>query len=380
MLVAGVMSGTSADGVDVALVDLRGAPPRLQWNVVHVATYPYPPEVRAAILEAMQPETGTVDRLCVLNMRLGEIFAQAVLQAIEEAGLHPREVALIGSHGQTVWHAPDANPPATLQLGEAAVIAERTGIPVVSNFRARDMAAGGQGAPLVAYVDVLLLTHPQRVRAAQNVGGIANVTYLPPQEGDDALGKAFAFDTGPGNVLIDLAVARLTGGAQTYDRDGQLAAQGQVDETLLRAWLQHPYYQKPPPKSTGRELFGPAYLDELWAQAQARGLRGEDILATLTALTAHTIAWAYREFLPAYPEEVIVSGGGAHNPVLMDHLRRLLAPAQVRTSDELGLPVDAKEALAFAILAYETWHGRPGNLPAATGARRPVVLGDITLA
>ncbi len=378
MLIAGVMSGTSADGVDVALVDVRGAPPRLQWRVVHVGTYPYPPDVREAILEAMQPGTGTVDRLCVLNARLGEIFAQAVLQTIDEAGLHPRDVALIGSHGQTVWHAPEADPPATLQLGEAAVLAERTGIPVVSNFRARDMAAGGQGAPLVAYVDVLLLTHRERVRAAQNIGGIANVTFLPP-EGQDAMAP-FAFDTGPGNVLIDLAVARVTAGQQTYDRDGQLAARGRVDDDLLAWLLAHPYYQKPPPKSTGREVFGPAYLDEIWREAQARGLRGEDVIATLTALTAHSIARAYRAFLPRYPDEVIVSGGGAHNPVLMAHLIRLLAPARVRTSDALGLPIDAKEAIAFAILAHETWHGRPGNLPAATGARRAVVLGDITLA
>lgn len=376
MRVVGLMSGTSADGIDVAVVDIQGEPPLLSWHLECYTTIPHPPEIRAAIFKVMQPETGTVDRVCEVNALLGEQFARATLDALSSCGLSPRDVDLIGSHGQTIWHAPHASPPATLQIGEAAIIAERTGIPVVSNFRARDMAAGGQGAPLVAYVDVLLLTHEARVRAAQNIGGIGNVTFLPPLSRPDV--DPMAFDTGPGNVLIDHVVSLATEGRWTYDADGALAAQGRVDEAFLAELLADPYYRLPPPKSTGREHFTREYAREVWNQGLARGLRGPDIVATVTALTAHTIAQSYRDFLPLFPEEIIVSGGGAHNPVLMAMLADLLHPGRVIPSDEVGIPVDAKEALAFAILAYETWHGRPGNLPQATGARRRVVLGTVT--
>jgi anhydro-N-acetylmuramic acid kinase len=376
MLVAGLMSGTSADGTDVAIVEIEGAPPRLRWQLRYHTTIPHPAELRAAILTAMQPETGRVDQLCLLNVSLGEQFARAALTGIARAGLTPAQVQLIGSHGQTFWHAPEARPAATLQLGEAAVIAERTGIPVVSNFRARDMAAGGQGAPLVPYVDLLLLAHPERVRAVQNIGGIGNVTFVPPHNRPD-LGPV-AFDTGPGNVLLDDAAARITGGKLHYDQDGLLAAQGRVDELLL-AWLMaEPYFHRRPPKSTGRELFNPALAQAIWDRASQQGLAAGDVIATLTALTAQTIAGAYRDFLPCLPDEVIISGGGGRNLTLMRMLAELLAPAQLIPSDRLGIPGDAKEALAFAILAYETWHGRPGNLPAATGASRAVVLGQIT--
>lgn len=370
------MSGTSADGTDVALVEIEGAPPALQWRLLHHTTMPHPPDLRAAILDATHPASSSVDRLCGLNVALGEQFARAALAGIAEAGLTPTQVDLIGSHGQTVWHAPEASPAGTLQLGEAAVIAERTGLPVVSNFRARDMAAGGQGAPLVAYVDVLLFTHPERVRAAQNIGGIANVTFLPPRSRPDL--HPFAFDTGPGNVLLDQMAARISGGDLTCDRDGTLAAQGSVAPDLLAELLAHPYFARRPPKTTGRELFSTAFAEEVWGRAQAQGLPPEDVMATLTALTAHSIARAYRDFLPAFPEEVIVSGGGARNPTLMRMLTRALEPARVLPSDALGVPGDGKEALAFAILAYETWHGRPGNLPAATGAHHPVILGQLT--
>ncbi len=376
MLVIGLMSGTSVDGVDVAIVDIEGAPPELRWHLVHFTTIPFDNATRAHILEVMDPERGTVSRVCTLHALLGWVLAEATLAGIEEAGLRPEDIALIGSHGQTVWHAPEANPPATLQLGEAAFIAERTGIPVVSNFRVRDMAAGGQGAPLVAYVDVLLLTHETRVRAAQNIGGISNVTFLPPRARPNLY--PFAFDTGPGNVLIDLAATWATEGQLSYDRNGIMAESGEVDASLLEELLAHPYFHQPPPKSTGRETFGQVFFAEVWARGRARGLHKVDIVATLTALTAHSIARAYRDFLPAFPDEVIVSGGGARNPVLMATLRDLLAPARVLTSDEVGIPADAKEAIAFAILAYETWHGRPSNLPSATGAHHPVILGNIT--
>ena len=377
MIVVGLMSGTSADGTDVAVVHIEGAPPDLRWQLIHFLTVPHPPALREAILQAMHPQTGRVDLLCRLDALLGEQFAQAALEGIRGAQLDPKDVHLIGSHGQTVWHAPTETPPSTLQLGKAAIIAERTGIPVVSDFRSRDMAAGGQGAPLVAYVDLLLLQDEHRPRAAQNIGGIGNVTFIPPRDRADL--PPLAFDTGPGNVLIDHLVSRATRGQATYDRDGHFAARGQVDEELLRELLAEPYYRLPPPKTTGRELFTAEYARRIWEKGRARGLSAEDIIATVTALTAHSIAQAYRDFLPAFPQDVVVSGGGANNPVLMAMLRDLLAPARVVPSDAMGLPVDAKEAIAFAILAYETWHGRPGNLPEATGARARVVLGSITM-
>ncbi len=388
MIVIGLMSGTSADGTSAAAIRIKGAPPGLAWELLAHCEVPHPPALREAIFAAFRPETGA-DRLCALNFALGRAFADAADRVMAAAGLTPEQVDLIGSHGQTVWHIPAGPDASTLQFGEAAVIAERTGTPVVSNFRPRDMAAGGQGAPLVAYVDRLLFTHPTRARALQNIGGIANITYLPPLplpflmetgeggqggEGEDAL----AFDTGPGNMLLDDAAGRATGGAWAYDHDGVLAAQGRVDEALLAELLAEPYLHQPPPKTTGRELFGAQFGARVWARGSAAGLAPADIVATLTAFTARSIAQAYHDFLPRFPDEVIVSGGGARNPSLMALVRESLAPARVLTSADLGLPVEAKEAVAFAVLAYETWHGRPGNLPAATGARHPVVLGHIT--
>ena len=377
MLVIGLMSGTSADGVDAALVELHGAPPTLTWRLALHHHHPYPAALQAEILACTQKESSSAERLCRLNFALGDIYAHTVLETVQLAGLEPAAVHLVGSHGQTIWHDPLGQQTSTLQLGEAAVIAERTGIPTVHNFRTRDMAAGGQGAPLTAYTDVLLFTHATRLRTCQNIGGIANLTFLPPANRPDL--QPFAFDSGPGNMLLDDAVRRLTHGEQTCDLDGRLAACGRVHEPLLDWWLQdEPYFHKSPPKTTGRELFDQAYGLRLCQQAQAAGLGDNDFLATLTAFTAQSIAQAYRAFLPAFPAEVIVSGGGAKNPTLMRMLDDALAPARLLTSDELGLPGAAKEALAFALLAYETWHNRPGNLPSATGARQAVVLGSIT--
>jgi anhydro-N-acetylmuramic acid kinase len=377
MLVIGLMSGTSADGTDAVLVRISGAPPELKWRVVAYNHLPHPHDLREQIFTLFNLETSRVDLLCRLNFDLGRAFAQAALRVIEIAGATPDQVDLIGSHGQTLWHIPaDQEGASTLQIGEPAVIAELTGIPVISSFRTRDMAAGGQGAPLVAYVDKLLLTDPVKIRAAQNIGGIANVTYLPPLSG--GLGEAFAFDTGPGNMLIDDAARRASAGRLQYDQDGRLAAAGKIHPGLLEELLQEPYLTRKPPKTTGRELFGAQLGRQIWEKAVRIGLLPEDTLATLTAYTAETIARAYHAFLPAQPEQVIVSGGGARNPVLMHMLAEKLAPARLLLSDEVGLAVEAKEAVAFAILAYETWHGRPGNLPAATGASRPVVLGSIT--
>jgi len=377
MIVVGLMSGTSADGTDAAVVEIQGAPPALRWQVLAHVHVPHPPELRAEIFACFRPETGNVERLCALNFALGRAFANAALQGLAAAGLKPEQVNLIGSHGQTLWHIPSGLDASTLQLGESAVIAELTGITTVSNFRTRDMAAGGQGAPLVSYVDTLLLSHPTLARAAQNIGGIANVTYLPPLSRETGVG-AIAFDTGPGNMLMDYATSRATSGALTFDCDGAFAARGRVDEILLAELMQEPYLRQRPPKTTGRELLGVQFGAQVWDKAKSRGLGDHDIIATLTAFTARSIVQAYRDFLPRMPDEVIVSGGGALNPTLMGMLRQQLFPARVFPIDELGLSSEAKEAVAFAVLAYETWHGRPGNLPAATGASHPVVLGTIT--
>ena len=382
MIVVGLMSGTSADAIDAAVVRLDGAPPRLAWRLLAHLSVPHSPQLRAEIFACFRTETSSVEQMCRLNFTLGEAFAQAALQAIASAGLTPAEVDLIGSHGQTLWHIPPGSgvTPSTLQIGEAAVIAERTGVPVVNNFRTRDMAAGGQGAPLVPFVDWLLFAHPNRTRALQNIGGIGNVTYLRPSlktgPGDEGV---LAFDTGPGNMLIDDAAHRATNGQLNYDKDGVIAAQGRIDKTLLEKLLNDPYFSTRPPKTTGREHFGAQRGAQIWVDATAQGLSAPDILATLTAFTAESISRAYRDFLPVFPDEVILSGGGAYNPTLRAMLAERLKPARVLTADEIGIPASAKEALAFAVLAYETWHKRPGNLPSVTGATHPVILGTVTL-
>ena len=373
MLVIGLMSGTSADGVDGVLVAFTGAPPRLKWELISHTYVPHTQVLRESIFAAFG--RGDSAHLCRLNVELGRVFGDAALQVIEDAGIKPEHVDLIGSHGQTIWHDPEFG--ATLQLGDPAVIAEMTGTHVVSDFRSRDMAVGGQGAPLVSYVDALLFHHPGRVRVLQNIGGIANLTYLPPTSDWPPEG-VLAFDTGPGNALMDYAANRATNGEWTYDINGRLAAQGVVSKDLLNELLSEPYFLKPPPKTTGREMFGESFGLQVWDRAVALNLKPEDLITTLTAFTAHSIAQAYHDFLPQFPDEVILSGGGARNPVLLDMLRERLPGVRLILSDELGVSVEGKEALAFAVLAYETWHRRPGNLPAVTGARHPVILGNIT--
>lgn len=378
MRVIGLMSGTSADGIDAALCEIEGAPPRLQARLLQGLTTPYDASQRERILAACRPESSRVDALCRLHFALGEWLAEAALRVVAAAGLHPGDVDLIGSHGQTVWHDVDAagGVTATLQLGEAAVIAERTGITTISNLRARDVAAGGQGAPLTATADWLLLRHERHWRAVQNIGGIANATFLPPLALRDA--PPLAFDTGPGNALIDGAVAALSEGRLTYDRDGAWAAHGEVCEAWLAELLAHPYFDRKPPKTTGRELFGQSQALTLVAHGRTLGLPAEDILATLTALTAASIADAYRRYAPAPVIEMIVGGGGWHNATLMAMLRQRLPAVVIHSHQAVGLDGDLKEALAFAVLAYETWRGRPGAHPNITGARRPTLLGQIT--
>lgn len=376
MKIIGLMSGTSADGIDVALCEVEGAPPRLKARVLHGTTVPYGHAMRQRILAMCQLSTSNVRELCVLNFDLAEEFASAVLALLAAHGVAPQEVDLIASHGQTVWHEVQGQRVhSTLQMGEAAVLAERTGITTISNFRARDVAAGGQGAPLTAYVDWLLLRHEHHWRAIQNIGGMANVSFLPPLTYPDA--QLLAFDTGAGNALIDIAVYRLTNGELRYDPDGSIARQGVVDEAWLEDLMQHPYYQRQPPKTTGREIFGTQAALELVQEGQRRGLSMTQIIATLTALTAWSIADAYRRFAPEPPKEVILGGGGKNNQTLVAMLRSFI-DAEIITHEDIGIDSKYKEALVFAVLAHETWHGRASTLASQTGARHASVLGQIT--
>jgi anhydro-N-acetylmuramic acid kinase len=378
MYIIGLMSGTSADAIDAALCEIQGEPPLLKIRIVHAITYAYPEGFQARIWDACLPAKSHVDTVCQLNFDMGELFAKAALKVIEEAGVQPSDVDLIGSHGQTIWHMvqPSGQVSATLQITDASVIAERTGITTISNFRPRDVAAGGQGAPLTGYADWLLLRHPTYWRAVQNVGGMGNVTFLPPLS--DTVNVPMAFDTGPGNALIDGVMTILTDGKQSYDKDGVMASQGRIDEDWLQTLALHPYYAIKPPKTTGRELFGAVMSAELVKEGKSRGLDDKSIVATVTALTAASIADAYNRYAPAPVQEVIMGGGGARNPSLLGLLQSLLPTAKVMTHEDIGLDSDNKEALVFALLAHETWHARPGNLPSLTGAKYPVVLGQIT--
>ncbi len=379
-LVVGLMSGTSVDGIDAALVEITGSGVETQVKLLAFANYPIVQEIRQEIFAMFRPETSSSESICHMNFVTGELFAAAVNQLVQEAGFSNSDIDLIGSHGQTIYHIPTPRQTgpittaATLQIGEPAVIAERTRITTITNFRTRDMAVGGQGAPLVPYVDFVLFRHPDLNRAIQNIGGIGNVTYLPANA---TLDQVLAFDTGPGNMIIDEIVKQMTGSKDTYDCDGRLAAAGKVSEPLLSELMQHPYISMHPPKSTGRELFGEQFTKELIGKAEGMGITGPDLIATATAFTAESIALHYRRYLGTV-QEVVVGGGGSYNPTLMAMLRERLPAVTLLTHEDLGINSDAKEAIAFAILANETICGLPSNVPSATGARKPVVLGSIT--
>jgi anhydro-N-acetylmuramic acid kinase len=371
------MSGTSLDGIDAALVEIEEGPEgRPDLRLLAFDSLAYTPgrreEIHACILE------GEAASLTRLHGRLGDWFADAVLRVCEAADVELDAVDLVGSHGQTVWHQPprEGQRGATLQLGDAATIAERTGIPVVSDFRSRDMAAGGEGAPLVSWVDQLLFA-TDHVRVLQNIGGMANLTRIPPIGSEEPV---IAFDTGPGNALMDTAVELATNGRTQFDRDGELARRGRIDEDLLRELLDDPFYHRAPPKSTGRESFGRRYVQTLVERRRPSDRAGwADLVATLTALTAHSIARAVERWArPGAEGEVVVSGGGARNPALMAMLEEALDPVPVRTGDVLGFDPEAKEAVAFAVLAWAHLGGRPANLPSVTGACGPRVLGSYT--
>ena len=382
-LAVGLMCGTSLDGVDAALVRLAGPPERPRVRLLAFVTLPYPPEVKQWVMRVAAGEWTKAEDLSQLNFLLGELFAKAALRVCRAAHVSPQRVFVIGSHGQTVFHQGSlefipglgqAVGPNTLQIAEPAVIAERTGAPVVADFRTADVAAGGQGAPLVPMVDYLLLRHGQKGTAALNIGGIANVTVIPA--GAKPL-DIVGFDTGPGNMVSDALVRHFTGEREYYDAGGRVAALGKVNEPLLADALCHPFFSQPPPKSAGREQFGRDFVSRYFFSR--RRARFEDLLRTSVELTARTVAGALARFV--FPGEkidrLIVSGGGAHNRLLVKRLVELLPHLTVELSERYGLPVDAKEAIAFAILADRTLHGLPGNLPSVTGARRAVVLGKI---
>ncbi len=374
--VVGLMSGTSADGVDVAVVDIS----RRDVRLVAFDVVPYRPSLRKLVLGLCRPETARLEAICQTNHVLGEVFAEAVLGLCKRCDIALDSIDLIGSHGQTIYHHPQGSRyqgrtiRSTLQIGEPSVIAQRTGITTVADFRPRDMAAGGQGAPLVPYADYFLFQHRTRSRTVQNIGGIANVTFLPRS---CRTTQIMAFDTGPGNMVIDAIVRQVTLGRRQFDRDGRMAARGKVYQELLKRLLRHPFLRQQPPKSTGREQFGQSYSESFHREALDSGLTPEDTVATATAFTAITMAQAYRKFLPEMPDEVILCGGGAHNATLVTMLQQELSDVKISTSDEFGIDIDAKEAISFAILAWTTWKGVANNVPSATGAETPVVLGKI---
>ena len=379
--VIGLMSGTSADGIDACLARISGSGETISASYVAFRKTPYPSSVRQRILALFSPDAPAIE-VCRMNFAIGRLFGEAALDLMYHCGMKPGAVDLVASHGQTICHLPPGGPfdnlsgGSTLQIGEPAVIAEMTGVPVVADFRPRDMAAGGQGAPLVPYADYALFRSATKTRAIQNIGGIANVTLLPAGGGIDDI---IAFDTGPGNMIVDALITIFTGGEKTFDEDGALSALGRVDERLLSWLMEHEYLSRRPPKSTGREEFGGELVTRLLERAEAGEMAAEDLLATAVAFTAESIAKAYRDFilLEHRIDEVVLGGGGSYNATLRRMLQERLAGIPVFLHEDLDISGDAKEALAFAILGNETMLGQPANVPSATGATKRVVLGTI---
>jgi anhydro-N-acetylmuramic acid kinase len=385
MLVLGLMSGTSADGIDAALARISGAPPHLNAKLLGHTSSKFSPAVRKEILRVAEQQPITAGELSQLNFRLGEVFAEAALAACRRFRVSPRRVALIGSHGQTIFHQGEPAPylgratASTLQIGEPSVIAARTGITTVGDFRPADIALGGQGAPLVPYADYLLYRHAKLGRVSLNLGGIANVTVIPPAAKPEQM---FAFDTGPANMLIDALVAHFTHGRQRYDKGARLAQSGRSIPGLVDELMRDPYLKLAPPKSTGREYYGYAYVKKVFALGKKHRAKPNDLIRAATIFTALSVVDALNRFVlrKTKIDQLIVSGGGAHNPLVVAQLSAALGDVEILPSSRLGVPEDAKEAFAFALMAYETFHQRPSNLPSATGARGPAILGKISYA
>jgi anhydro-N-acetylmuramic acid kinase len=370
--VAGLMSGTSADGVDAAIIDFGAN----RLKVLAFDTFAYPNSVSKSIWKMFNSAKVNIADVSHLNFAIGEVFANVVIKLCRKSDIALDSIDLIGSHGQTIYHDSVGrfSLRSTLQIGEPAVIAQRTGITTIADFRPADIAVGGQGAPLVPYADYILFSDKKKNRIIQNIGGIANLTWLPAS---GTINDVLAFDTGPGNMIIDRIVCLVTKGKYNYDVDGKIAASGTVNQPLLKKLMKHKFLRKPPPKSTGREEFGTKFSDRIYKTSIKTKIAPNDILATVTAFTAESIIFAYKHFLPKSVNEVILCGGGAKNSLLVKILENKLKPAKVMLTDHLGINADAKEAISFAILAAQTIRGIPNNVPSATGADRPVVLGKI---
>ena len=378
--VIGLISGTSVDGIDTVLVNISGSETTINAELLAAQTYPYPPELQKEILAVCGGKAVSLLELAELDDRIAALFARCALAI--QTGHPPAE--LIGSHGQTVYHRPPNSSDRgqelgySMQLGRGEAIANLTGLTTISNFRAADIAAGGQGAPLVPRPDTYLFGHPTVSRCIQNLGGIGNLTYLPPSP-QQQLENIVGWDTGPGNVLLDLAVQQFSNGVRHYDRQGEWSATGTPCQPLVEQWLQDSFFEQPPPKSTGREKFNSQYLQRCLRDAEDYSLQPQDVLATLTELTATSIVRSYQKFLPQMPEEILLCGGGSRNLYLKQRLQQQLQPMRVLTTDEVGVIAEFKEAIAFAILAYWRYNGIAGNLPSVTGACQEMLLGEIHL-
>jgi anhydro-N-acetylmuramic acid kinase len=405
LLVLGLMSGTSADAIDISLARISGAPPHLNVKLLNHTSVKFPPALQKEILRIAEQQPISAGQLSQLNFRLGELFAEAALTACKRFRISHKKIALIGSHGQTIFHQGPSVPyfgrltASTLQIGEPSIIAARTGITTIADFRPADIALGGQGAPLVPYVDYLLYRHPKLGRVSLNLGGIANITVLPAAAKPS---QVFAFDTGPANMLIDALVQHFTRGRQRFDKDARLAQSGRSIPALLDELMRDPYLKLPPPKSTGREYYGRAYVNKILGLGRRHHAKPNDLIRAATIFTALSIVDALHRFvLPKTKiHQLIVSGGGARNPLILAQISAALGTGQpvpdasgsskssvgarhavpALPSSDLGVPEDAKESFAFALLAYETFHHRPANLPSATGARGPAILGKISYA
>src|SRR3990167_122405 len=384
MKAIGLMSWTSADGVDAALVEIKGKGLGCKVNLLSFKKFPFPEGLQKLIHKASTPEYGRVDLICHLNFLIGELFAGAAIGVIKKTGYKMEDIDVIGSHGQTIYHIPESRKisgditgiPSTLQIGEPSIIAERTGVMTVADFRARDMAAGGLGAPLTPFAHYLLFKGGDTGKAVNNIGGISNLTFIPAGGGLDNL---VAFDTGPGNMLIDSIVNIITKGKMSYDNDGKIALKGKICERLLEKLMAHPFIKKNPPKSTGREEFGYNEALNIFRITKIYRLSDEDIVATVTGFTAKSIAESYHRFIlnKHHLSEIIICGGGAENPAIIKMIKNYMKPIKVNTSDRYGFPPEAIEAIAFAILGYATVIGIPSNLPQVTGAGKKVVIGKI---
>ncbi len=379
MYCLGLMSGTSVDSIDAALVKITGKELDLQIEFLSGINHCYPEKTRNKILGVAGGQPLSLEEVAQLDEEIALFFVEAVNQIKQNYPI----IELIGSHGQTVFHRPPIKERIgyTMQLGRGEIIANLTGIPTVNNFRVADIAAGGQGAPLVSKIDAYLLSHPQYNRCVQNIGGIGNVTYLPPKQARDWENQIRGWDTGPGNVLIDLTVQKFSNGKKTYDKNGEWAAQGKPKQELIKQWLTQDFFQQTPPKSTGRELFGKNYLEKCWQDAQTYKLSDKDFLATITDLTAASMASSYQQFIKQPIDEILLCGGGSQNLYLKERIKYHCPDStRVKTTDEVGMNSDFKEAIAFAILAYWRYVIKiPGNLPQVTGAKQPMLLGDIHL-